>query len=128
MRLAEVGITQGVIALSLGVSDKTFSSWLRDKPDFRLAFYQARTRGAETCLNRIRASCAGKDNHDWRASAWVLARMFPSEYGDPDKRAEREISLTVNNSVSVAVITPDRLREIQERRARSLERAADGRN
>jgi hypothetical protein len=76
----------GTAAEAIGLSPRTLRSWLQhaeaddvdaDLSAFAAAITRARAKGRVTLLKRIIE--AGKT--DWRANAFVLARVAPAEFG-----------------------------------------------
>lgn len=77
-------------------------------------------------MKAIRDSISGgkEGNHDWKADAWMLSRMFPEEFADPSKKIEINQNSTTN--VNVTLVSSEKLKALQERRANAL--GAHGRN
>lgn len=129
LRQAELGVPQKLIAQGLNIGESTFSQWLERYEDFREQFNEARVRGVEARLSAIRDSIAGgkEGNHDWKADAWLLSRMFPEEFANPEKKLEIITQNNVTTNVTVVTVSPEKLAEIQQRKVAALA-GAHGRN
>jgi hypothetical protein len=103
-------------ASAAGVAYSTFCEWRRDDPDVERAILTAREKARQAALVKLRE--AGEK--DWRATEAWLRCAFPEDY-----RAKVENIQAVQIAQTITpVITPERLREIQERRAQALEKLA----
>lgn len=117
--LASLGVPQNLIARAIRIAPETFSRWLGKHKDLNEAFQQAKL---DCALQRLAAIRDAQDKNgfpNWQANAWLLARMYPGEFSQPDTKVEvrNETSVTVN------VITPERLKQLQERRMQGLRNA-----
>lgn len=116
---AKMGMPQTLIARGIGIRPETFSRWLNEHPELKEAMEEAKIAGVVERLNKINNAKDKFGNPVWQAQAWVLQRMFPAEFAQPDTKVEvrNETSVTVN------VITPERLKQLQERRMQGLREA-----
>jgi hypothetical protein len=95
-----------------GVAYSTFCEWRRDDPDVELAILTAREQARQAALVKLRAA----GDKDWRATEAWLRCAFPEDY-----RAKVENIQAVQIAQTLwPVITPEQLRELQERRANAL--------
>ncbi len=58
-----------------GVSESSYYSWLNKYPEFSEAIKKATIQFKRVHLSKIAA------DESWQASAWILERRFPDEYG-----------------------------------------------
>lgn len=122
LSLIEKGISQHQACAAVGVSATLVCNWKNPesdefKPDFLDRFNRAKAAGVERQMDKVLHGVNGGGEPDWKAAAWWLARVCPSEYGDK--------GITINNSVesnvNLTVITPDALKQLQERRKKAQE-------
>lgn len=76
------GASVGRAAAMAGISRASVFSWVKqgregdpDYEDFAIAVSKARAEYAQEQLAKI------NDAQDWKAAAWLLERMYPSEFG-----------------------------------------------
>ncbi len=72
------GLTQRRACAVAGINEDTYYAWLKDKPGFSDVVKNAEADCIAANLAIIRG--AAKDGN-WTASAWILERRFPHEYG-----------------------------------------------
>lgn len=85
----ELGLTQKEAANIANITQETFYTWMREKPEFSELVKSALDNGkAEHLLNIKRAG-----QTQWQASAWWLERKFPQEWG---KRSEVNMNLDLS--------------------------------
>lgn len=58
----------------------TLNEWLANDLDFAERFEEARAQFRLTCIESIKSSTS------WQSKAWLLERIFPEEFGQPDRR------------------------------------------
>jgi hypothetical protein len=95
-----------------GIGVTTLAEWREKYPDLEERLSDAREQARLKALQAIRT--AGEK--DWRASAEWLRLTFPADYRGTGTRVE--VSATAN--ANMPVLSVERQRELQERRARAL--------
>lgn len=111
------GLSPTRAGMLAGLNAQTVSEWRGRFPEFSDAIELARCEGLKERLENIERSGI----MDWRATAWLVEKTFPEEYG---KQAAINISATANASASaVAVMSDEELAKLQERRAAALVQA-----
>lgn len=87
-----------------GISETTFYEWKKKYKEFAEAL-----KKAEPHLKRKNLMLIQKHaDKTWQASAWILERRFPEEFGNKDK----EVS---NNQPVIQVVVPkERVNDVQE--------------
>jgi hypothetical protein len=134
------GMTYALAAAYAGIHYDTLNEWRRSKAEFSEALTRAEAEGALANLARVeQAAEAG----DWRASAWLLERRYPHDYGksvqerriehsgavvhtdvDLDEMIEQELAKTRLNRKLDELAERRRLyHEAQERQALQVEPA-----
>ena len=91
LKAIEEGMPLKQSAMLAGICYETMNRWRKNgesesaRPEFR-QFCQALERSQAIAMQLLveRVSQAGKN--DWRASAWMLERRYPEEFGKPDER------------------------------------------
>lgn len=78
-----LGATRRLSCECAGLSHNTFSEWMRDNPDFADAVSKAEGAAGLRALANIQAAARGNERNpaQWTASAWLLERTRPDEYG-----------------------------------------------
>jgi len=108
------GIAEGLpfkfAAVAAGVSEETFCKWRAEFADFNEAVQQAVASGITKRLKQIKR--AG-DEGDWKAAAWWLEHVVPSEYAK--SRIELEHIGKIEHTFTVPLQV---LNEISEARKR----------
>lgn len=103
----ELGATYKLACQYAGISEATFYAWKADDLEFLEAINKAEGKGAVSHLARIKqASTDG----NWQASAWILERRYPDEYGRRviDANIKGELTIrTFNDVVSADDNTTD---------------------
>lgn len=94
------GMTQKDAGILAGVSEDTISLWKKEKPDFSERMLQKEIEFKRLNVNVIQnASLSGT----WQASAWLLERKFPKEFGqrseldDEAKKNIEKLQQGINN-------------------------------
>jgi len=84
----ELGATYRLACQYGNISHETFSQWREKYPEFVEAINRAEGKGAISNLAIIRNSAKGWTDEtgkqyppNWQASAWVLERRYPEQYG-----------------------------------------------
>src|SRR3954452_2992131 len=65
----------------MGVPASTLSGWRKDHPDILNSFAAAREQYRALLLDRLHNAKTRDGRDDWRATAWLLERSFPEDYG-----------------------------------------------
>jgi hypothetical protein len=96
-----------------GVSKRTFHVWVKEDPALYAQLQKARLECKVVHVRNIR-------NHaqeDWKASAWLLERMFPKEFS---RRTVIELpNRDADEDVFVRVPTPEEAQRLAIERARA---------
>lgn len=92
----ELGATYRLACQYAGIAESVFYEWKAENAEFAEAIQKAEGKGAISHLARIKqASTDG----NWQASAWVLERRYPDEYGrrviDTTVRGDKEAPLRI---------------------------------
>ena len=127
------GLSDTAAAALVGVPAATLSRWKHDHDGVVETFTAARERYRALLLDRLHNAKTRDGRDDWRATAWLLERSFPEDYGrkrlsQPSPRHEfhQHPSAPWNDSPDPE---PERPRDrwtpfIAERRRQEAERAA----
>lgn len=131
-----IGSPYFVAAQVAGISEASFFAWkkeakeieeklstgevipskLTDKDKKLLGFLEAIKKGEKTLITANLANIQVAAKKQWQASAWVLERRFPNEYGRRDKL---ELSGDASNPLRYANLSDDeldaKLKEARER-------------
>ena len=75
----ELGASYRRAAAAAGISEDTFHEWRRAKPAFSERIEKAEATHAQKHLAVIER--AAVTDGTWQASAWMLERRYPHEYG-----------------------------------------------
>jgi hypothetical protein len=73
-----MGATHRLACAYAGVSEPTFYTWLKAKPEFSESIKRAEGAAAVSALQTIATAA---NNGTWQAAAWLLERRYPQEYG-----------------------------------------------
>ncbi|MCX6812608.1 MAG: helix-turn-helix domain-containing protein [Candidatus Berkelbacteria bacterium] len=68
------GLTAKDACFAVGISEETFYTWKKEKPEFSESIERELMDFKITCLRTLR------DANDWKASAWWLERKYPDEF------------------------------------------------
>jgi hypothetical protein len=74
------GLSDSAAAEQQGMSTSTLSRWKQLFPEIRIKLKQARQEIRTFHLQRIMDQAAAEDGKGWRASMWILERLFPGDY------------------------------------------------
>jgi transposase len=77
LQALEVGTPYKHAAAFGGISEDTFSRWLKRHADFAESVKAAESRAMVGRLVRIRQA----ETESWQAAAWWLERRYPTEFG-----------------------------------------------
>jgi hypothetical protein len=89
-KIKTYGFSRAKACLAAGIHIVTLERWEKEYPDFAECLMRAEIECEEYHLGRIRNSVQGRDNPDWKSSAWFLARKYPDQYGE---KIKQDISL-----------------------------------
>jgi len=89
----KLGATYRRACAAAGISEQTFNEWRRNKASFSEAIEKAEYDFTQRHLEVIEKA-ATKDG-TWQASAWMLERRYPSEYGKQVQEHQGAISVNV---------------------------------
>jgi hypothetical protein len=79
--IAELGVSDTAAAARAGIPASTLSRWKKVQPNLPGIFATAR-EGYRARLLQIMHEATTRDGRpDWRATAWLLERVFPEDYG-----------------------------------------------
>jgi hypothetical protein len=101
--IRQFGVSDSAAAVKVGMSASTISRWKREFPDLAQELQQAREECRIHHLQVIIDHSQAEGGRGWRASAWLLERLFPGDYSPrmrerfayenlEDRRREREKS------------------------------------
>ncbi len=124
------GFSDTAAAESVGVSSTSISRWKKQDPELASELLKARFDCRIYHLEIIENAAAAENGRGWRASAWILERLFPGDYSPKmaerfaylhleAKLQDREESARVYEDVQI------RLAEEKAQRARAAAAAAD---
>ncbi len=95
-----------------GIDHSTFCDWRNTDAEFAAKIESAQAEGISRRLAAIEDAAAGGD---WKASAWILERCYPSEFA----RNRVEVNYSGAVGVQVSYVVPkETLDSIAEARAR----------
>lgn len=86
------GMTQKDAGILAGVSEDTISLWKKQKPDFSEKLLQKELEFKQSHILNIQIKAI---EGTWQASAWLLERKFPKEFGqrhELDDEAKKHIA------------------------------------
>jgi hypothetical protein len=114
--LLSQGHTIATVSAMVSIGERTFYEWCEKHPQFSQATTCAIGKSKIALVNKLRRS------DDWRASAFLLERRFPSEFG---RVAERDLPQAESGekrlNVAFVITEPDgRARRISEERRERL--------
>lgn len=95
IKYIEQGMTQVDAAALAGIGLSTFHGWYRKDPEFKARCIQANQKFKMKHLSNIGQHAAV----DWKASAWLLARKFPAEFGEKKEITIQQEGPTAQNLV-----------------------------
>jgi hypothetical protein len=95
IKYIEQGMTQVDAAALAGIGLSTFHTWYRVDPEFKDRCIQANQKFKMKHLSNIGQHAAV----DWKASAWLLARKFPAEFGEKKEITIQQEGPTAQNLV-----------------------------
>jgi hypothetical protein len=117
------GLSDSAAAEQQGMSTSTLSRWKQVHPEIGIKLKQARQQIRTFHLDRIMEHSAAENGKGWRASAWILERLFPGDYSPRMKERNAYLNLEERLADKEAHEALDeRLRELHEKQAE--ERAA----
>jgi transposase len=78
--IREHGVSDSVAAEGVGMSSSTISRWKQQYPELGPQLQQAREQARLHHLRIINQAAEAENGKGWRASAWMLERLFPGDY------------------------------------------------
>jgi DNA-binding XRE family transcriptional regulator len=105
LELLRKGMSKKSTAAIVGISAQTIMNWERLYPEFKEEIDKAVHEGRFVHVENINAH----SKNDWKASAWMLARMAPEDWGD-----KSNLDVTTNGkdlATQVVVYLPSNNRE-----------------
>jgi hypothetical protein len=130
------GLSDSAAAEQQGMSTSTLSRWKQVHPEIGIKLKQARQQIRTFHLDRIMEHSAAENGKGWRASAWILERLFPGDYSPRMKERNAYLNLEerlLDKEAHEAL--DEQLRELHEKQAeeraaraaaQAAEAAADG--
>jgi len=91
---------------------QTLSDWRKEYPELEQRINESRELLREKALQTIKKAVY---QDDWRAAAKALELIFPADY-----RAGNKVTATAIATASTFVVSLEKQRELQERRAKAL--------
>ena len=127
-------IAQGVplshAAKAAGIHKSTALGWLakgeRATHGANRDFFDAVTRAREDSIAGLVAQVREAAAKDWRAAAWLLARISPDDFTDPARRHEMKAGQA--RSRVIVAESEERLEYMQARRLTRQELETDGKD
>jgi hypothetical protein len=96
-----------------GIGVQTLSDWRKEYPELEQRVIESRELLREKALQTIKKAIY---SDDWRAAAKALELIFPADY-----RAGNKVTATATATAPTFVLSVERQRELQERKAKALE-------
>jgi len=93
-----LGMTYRHAAMYAGIDETTLHRWRRRYAHFASQLQEAEGHAAAANMARIRKAAM---DGDWRASAWLLERRWPEDYGTR-QRIEQTITVDVRKAAEKA--------------------------
>ena len=95
------GASRRQAAKSIGVGKTTLWRYLQDHPSFRWKIEQAEAH----CYRRLVEQFDLDSKGDWRASAWLLERLYPEDFGKrhPDHISPAQAAAAMEQIVAILV-------------------------
>lgn len=78
LKAIRLGMAYKHAAAYAGISEDTFYTWMKEKTEFSEQVKEAEADGIATNFAKIQKAAT---NGSWQASAWILERRHPEEYG-----------------------------------------------
>lgn len=88
-----LGATYRRACAAAGISEETFNVWRREKSAFSEAIEKAEYEFTRKHLDVIRTA-ATRDG-TWQASAWMLERRYPADYGKQVQEHQGAVKVVV---------------------------------
>src|SRR3954447_22256661 len=79
-KIRRFGLSDSAAAEQVGMSSSTVSRWKQLYPEIGPKLQQARQEIRIHHLEIIEQAAAAENGKGWRASAWILERLFPVDY------------------------------------------------
>ncbi|HEV7402485.1 MAG TPA: helix-turn-helix domain-containing protein [Chthoniobacteraceae bacterium] len=94
-KITRFGLSDSAAAEQVGMSTSTISRWKQLYPEIGPKLQQARQDCRIRHLEIIEKAAAAENGRGWRASAWILERLFPADYAR--KISERFAALSLDD-------------------------------
>lgn len=87
VELKRGGMSNKDMCACLGISETTLYKWIgRPSSKRQVELAEALKRTESDFKAALRSRIIGKSSDDWKAAAWMLERMYPTEYARPEVR------------------------------------------
>jgi hypothetical protein len=94
-KIRRFGLSDSAAAEHVGMSSSTIARWKQLYPEIAPKLQQARQEIRIHHLEIIEQAAAAENGRGWRASAWILERLFPADYAR--KISERFAALNLED-------------------------------
>jgi hypothetical protein len=115
--IRETGISDSGAAARMNLHPSTLSRWKKESPDLAILLRSAREDFRTVQLEVIFEASRGGGASSWRASAWLLERIFPHDYAPrAEERArfqERYDALCAAEEEGGEIALPDGVEALQ---------------
>jgi hypothetical protein len=100
----EIGLSKRDSAILSDITEETFYTWIRDRPEFAEAVKKAMAKFKSNNLRIIQMAAAPKRTDEkgkvvgggqWQAGAWLLERRLPGEFG-----LRQQIEFTIQSVIA----------------------------
>ena len=105
------GFSDTKAAQAVGVSSTSISRWKKNDPELVSEPLKAQFDCRIYHLEIIENAAAAENGRGWRASAWMLERLFPGEYAP--ERAEQADRYCVSHTYSLRLHHPPHRRNVR---------------
>ncbi|MEI8060779.1 MAG: transposase [Candidatus Berkelbacteria bacterium] len=95
------GLTAKDACFAVGISEETFYTWKKEKPEFSELIERELATFKLTCIRAI------NDAKDWKAHAWWLERRYPKEF------SPKHIDINIYEEPKDEGLTPEQEEQIE---------------